>query len=160
MGEDINNSLEPISKGEEFLEHHGIKGMRWGVRRSQAELDSGKPTPVIVKTSKGSSKIRTSGGTHQPASDDAIQAASVNQKLKKSGINSLSNKEMQDLVTRLNLQQQMNKLTPVPTKTRLKNDATKIITNAARTGLQQAANQAASFLIKKAFEQIKNKSKT
>ena len=32
-----------MSIEEDILEHFGVKGMRWGVRRSRAELDEPSP---------------------------------------------------------------------------------------------------------------------
>ncbi|HPE27626.1 MAG TPA: hypothetical protein PLM10_02050 [Saccharofermentans sp.] len=142
-----------------YLEHFGVKGMRWGVRKSTSgsSTTSKEPTPVSVITKAGSSKIATKGGTNLPADSDAKIAAGARQKLKKSGVNSLSNKEMQVLVNRMNLERQLTSLTPPDTKTRLKSNATKIVSQAAKQGLQQAANQAASTLIKTAIENMKKK---
>lgn len=161
--EDNIDNLHQTSRGEEFLEHFGVKGMRWGVRResttpsTKAPEKPKTPTPVVVSQQKGTSKLKTSGGTRQPASDEAVRAAALSQKLRKSGVNSLSNREMQDLVSRLNLEQQMNRLTPVDTKTRLKRNATQILTKAGTQALQQAANQGAQFLMKQAIENLKTK---
>lgn len=68
---------------EEVLAHFGVKGMHWGVRRR--------------------SKIDTS-------SEDAKGAAEAKAKIKKGGTKSLSNKELQALVTRMNLEQQFDRL--------------------------------------------------
>jgi hypothetical protein len=92
---------------EEVLSHHGIKGMHWGVRRSRGELAS-----VSVKTRSGPRQktvIRTQGGRGVEAHPDAIAAKVVTQKLKKSGMHSLSNKELQDLATRTNLESQIKR---------------------------------------------------
>lgn len=162
MEENIEN-LDQTSLGEEFLEHFGIKGMRWGVRRdsttpsTKAPEKPKTPTPVVVAQPKGTSKLKTSGGDRQPASDEAVKAAALSQKLRKSGVNSLTNREMQDLVTRLNLEQQMARLTPPDTKTRLKKNATQILTKAGTQALQQAANQGAQFLMKQALENLKKR---
>jgi hypothetical protein len=102
--EDNIDNLHQTSRGEKFLEHFGVKGMRWGVRResttpsTKAPEKQKTPTPVVVSQQKGTSKLKTSGGTRQPASDEAVRAASLSQKLRKSGVNSLTNREMQDLV--------------------------------------------------------------
>lgn len=86
----------------DVLAHHGIKGMKWGVRRKN-------PSAVTV-IAKDGKKIKVSGGVGQPAHEDAILAKTAKQKAKKSSTDSLSNKELQALVTRLNLEQQLSKL--------------------------------------------------
>ena len=79
---------------DDILEHFGVKGMRWGVR------------------SKRSASV--------PTSDDATRATAIKQKVKVGGTKSLSNKEMQDLVTRMNLEQQFTRLNPSKTTKALK----------------------------------------
>lgn len=113
---------------EEFLEHHGIKGMRWGVRRSNP---SGK--------SSGSST-----GGH---SSDAARAVELHSRVKTSGgTHTLSNQELQHLVTRLNLEQQFSRLT---TQAKKSNPAAKFIKETlAAVGKQQAAKLAADATAK------------
>jgi hypothetical protein len=92
---------------EHILKHHGILGMKWGQRRSREELAS-----VSVKTRSNPQHktiIRTKGGRGLPAHPDAVAAKVVTQKLKKSGMHTLSNKELQDLATRTNLESQIKR---------------------------------------------------
>jgi hypothetical protein len=91
------------------LEHFGIRGMHWGVRRSKAELSG--PTPVIVKVKPGQ-KIVTKGGKGYKPVEEAINAAVVKQRAKSSGVQSLSNQELQAAVNRMNLEQSYTKLNP------------------------------------------------
>lgn len=91
--------------GEDFLQHYGVKGMKWGVRRS---TDSG-PSAVEVRTRPGR-RVKTSGGKRHPASEDAIRVAKTRQLAKKSTTDSLSNKELQELINRMNLEQQYKRL--------------------------------------------------
>jgi hypothetical protein len=70
----------------EFLTHYGIKGMRWGVRRTRSQIDS--------------------------SSEDHRNAQSAKTKAKKGGVKSLSNKELQDLITRMNLEKQYASVVP------------------------------------------------
>jgi hypothetical protein len=67
---------------EDVLAHFGVKGMKWGVHRE---------------------------GKH-PISEDAKSAGDALTKSKKSGVHSLSNKELQSLVNRMNLEQQFSRL--------------------------------------------------
>jgi hypothetical protein len=92
---------------DHILSHHGVLGMKWGQRRSREELAS-----VSVKTRSSpyhKTKVRTSGGRGLAAHPDAVAAKVVTQKLKKSGMHTLSNKELQDLATRTNLESQINR---------------------------------------------------
>lgn len=93
------------ARGSAFLEHYGVKGMKWGVRRD-------KPTgPESVSVvAKPGRRVKAAGGRRQPASDDAIQAAVLKRRAKKSSVDSLSNKELQQLITRLNMEQQYSRL--------------------------------------------------
>lgn len=69
---------------ENFLQHYGVLGMKWGKRK----------------------------GPRHPASDDALRAVEARMKAKNSGLQSLSNKEIQDLVSRMKLEQQYKQLNP------------------------------------------------
>ena len=70
---------------EEFLTHFGVKGMHWGSRRNKASV---------------------------PASEDHQRAADVKAKSKLGGKKSLSNKEIQDFLTRMNLEKQFAQTQP------------------------------------------------
>lgn len=91
---------------DEFLEHYGVKGMKWGVRRKRSGSSS-----VEVATPAGR-RVQTRGGSGQRASEDAVRTAVLRQRARKSTTDSLSNKELQDLVTRLNLEQNYERLRP------------------------------------------------
>jgi hypothetical protein len=93
--------------GGEFLEHYGVLGMKWGV---QNDRPSTKVSTESKTSSSGKAKVKTTGGERHPASADAMKVAGSKQKLKKSGTDSLSNKELQDLSTRMNLEVQVNRL--------------------------------------------------
>lgn len=77
---------------EAFLAHYGVKGMKWGVVRK-------KPAPHTF-------------------SADASRAQKTKKKIERhGGIHALSNKEMQDLVTRANLEKQFKNLELLPPST-------------------------------------------
>lgn len=78
---------------DNVLAHFGVRGMRWGVRRSDVEL------------------ARAAGGK-QPASEDAIKAVTAAAKVRSANsLNVLSSAELQTLVKRMNLEQQYVDLT-------------------------------------------------
>lgn len=88
----------------DVLEHYGVKGMKWGVRKRPM-------TPVGVTISQQPGKrVRAKGGENQPASEDAKQVAEYRQKAKRSTTDSLSTKELQTLVNRMNLEQQYSRM--------------------------------------------------
>jgi 2'-5' RNA ligase len=98
---------QAIEVGADFLQHYGIKGMHWGVRR-QGELTT--RTHVDVGLRRRQTRVQAKGGESHPASDDAIKAAVQKQKLKKSGTAALSNQELRELQTRLQLEAQVEVL--------------------------------------------------
>lgn len=95
---------ETADQGAEFLSHYGVKGMKWGVRKSDS------PTEVAVRTNQarftGKTQVKAEGGTKQPASKDAVKVAGQKQKLKKSGAAALSNDELRDIIARSQLETQ------------------------------------------------------
>jgi hypothetical protein len=78
---------------DEFLAHFGVKGMRWGIRRRHPG---------------SSTSARPSG----PVSSDAAKAARLQTRVGQHGTRSLTNAELQLLVTRLNLETQHGRLNP------------------------------------------------
>lgn len=75
--------------GSAALSHHGVKGMKWGVRKA----DNG------------------SGSSSSPgSSDDAKKALASFNKVTAGGTKALSNEELRDLVSRMNLERQYNNM--------------------------------------------------
>ena len=90
----------------EFLEHHGVLGMKWGHRKSSAITTQTHTHPVTRQT-----KVSSAGGHHLPAHPDAIKAEEHQRTLKSSGHAALSNEQLRDLITRRQLEAQATQVT-------------------------------------------------
>lgn len=87
------------------LAHYGVKGMKWGKRKSRPT----GPVEVSTKITPGK-RVKTEGGQGLSPHDDAIRVAVSKQKAKKSSTDSLSTKELQEMVNRMNLEKQYSTL--------------------------------------------------
>lgn len=84
---------------DEVLEHYGIKGMKWGVRRTREQIDRAR------------GKRKAKGKPVTPTkSQDAERAEATKAKVAKEGVSSLSNQELQQLNKRLNLEKNYSDL--------------------------------------------------
>lgn len=80
---------------DEVLEHFGVKGMRWGVRRREGADGT------------------VGGRFHSPhaePSHDAARAKDLSTRARKGGTSTLSNQELKALTERMNLEQQYSRL--------------------------------------------------
>lgn len=85
--------IDTIARGQDFLSHYGVKGMRWGFRKGSGGVSTGR---------KAKAKA--------PSSEDFKKAASAKTKIKSGGTKTLSNDELQSLVKRMNLEKQYAEL--------------------------------------------------
>ena len=103
-----------MSIEEDILEHFGVKGMRWGVRRSRAELD--EPSPEAAKARSSREIVKKNRGSTDP----------------------LSNAELDQLIKRLQLEQQYRRLDE-PNNAVFKREGKKFISDILKNaGKQQA----------------------
>ncbi len=123
---DANGLITEVKLADE-LQHYGVKGMHWGVRRSEAQL-------------------------HEPSSD-FTKSREKKAIAKTSGTKALSNEELKLVIERMNLERQYSTLNPSPGKAAQKflsdllsgagkQQATKIVND-------QAAKQIAKVLSSK-----------
>ncbi len=89
------SSIRQMNEEGESLTHHGILGMKWGIRRFQRE--DGSRTPAGKRREK-----------QNRASEDYEEAMT----LRSRGSKNLSTKELQTLTQRLNLEKQYKEMNP------------------------------------------------
>lgn len=95
-----HNKIEVPEDDE--LEHYGVPGMKWGIRRSRKQL-------ARAARERGDTPADSSDSS---SSEDSQRARSLSGR----SASSLSNKELQELNNRLNLEEQYARLTsPKPT---------------------------------------------
>lgn len=128
---------------ETQLQHFGVKGMRWGVRKRN---DVGIAEVTVLNDLKRTptARIVTKKGAGITASDDAARAAGYKQIAKKSGTNALDNKQLQALVTRMNLEHQYSRLQPTPKSKAAKKMIGDILLNVGKQQATRIANDAAA----------------
>ena len=133
-----------MTEVDDFIEHFGVKGMKWGRRKAESSSSS---------TSSSSPKSRMS--------EDARTASNAKNKMAKSGIDALSNKELQGLVNRMNLEQQYSRLTDQPAKVNAGKKFTQdLIANTAKNAVQEVAKNYAKKGVELAVKAAINYAKT
>lgn len=128
---------------DEVLAHHGVKGMRWGVRRERSS--------AVSVTQKGK-KLKTKGGEGRKASADAVKVAQLRQVRKKSGTAALSNEDLQAYTRRLNLEQQVRTLEV--NRPGVKNWIKRTLTNQGNQSVNQAGSEARQKAVKSALVKV------
>lgn len=106
---------------EAVLEHHGVKGMRWGYTMEGGKLHSTgarQKESLLVRGSKDASVtqrragqyVQSKGGQRHKAADEAVRAQAARQIAKKSTTDALSNEALKKTIERMNLEQQFHTL--------------------------------------------------
>ena len=97
---DMEVAMSHIARGRSAmsgaLSHYGIKGMKWGVRRSDAQLARAKSSP------------------RPQLSEDAKNVNRLHEKIETKGTGSLSNQEMRQFLERMNLERQYSQMMSSP----------------------------------------------
>lgn len=127
----------------DYFAHYGVKGMRWGVRKSDTAIGR---TKVGISQVPGR-RVQATGGTGQKAHPDAIKAAVRKQKAKASTTDALSDKELKALLNRMQMEQQYAQMRP-------KSPTEKTLAFVGGMLLNIGKNQASSLAAKAITQQV------
>ena len=142
---------------EKFLAHHGVIGMKWGIRKDRRGSGSRKKASVAKTSSETASNDKTTS---------AIKTATALAKDKKR-LEATADRDLQTLLTRLNMERQLKEFTQ-PQQTRGRRIANKIIEASGRGLLKSltrivddvAYKHGTEYLVKKGLlDAIAKKSK-
>jgi hypothetical protein len=116
-----------VSKQDVFsyLVHYGVRGMHWGVRRAEKKPAVPDGTVEVTQPKPGQ-KVQARGGYRVEAHEDAKVNAARREIVKNSTTDALSTKQLQELVTRTQLEQQYSKLTTPQNKSQMSNGLKKV----------------------------------
>lgn len=99
-----SDEMSMRERGKNFLEHYGVKGMKWGVTRNR---DTAR---VISDLSKTGVKSVKDAKDYVKKSSDAKRTEALRAKTRVAGVHTLSNKELRDVVARMRLETQFKDL--------------------------------------------------
>jgi hypothetical protein len=110
---------------DDFLAHYGILGMKWGHRKAGVSTGPSNASTVSIKP--------------KPAmSVDARTAHKTADQIQEKGLDSLTNKQLQAYVNRINLEQNYARLTTQPKKINAgKKWASDLVANTTKSVAQQ-----------------------
>lgn len=108
LDEEESMEQDSFDRTADFLEHHGVKGMKWGVRR-RSRGSSGS----VEKIKKGEPGLEGKGRLPSPEGKEAYKILT---KQKKHGTVSLTNHELRTINARQKLEGEFIKANPRKTK--------------------------------------------
>lgn len=142
-----NEAAHTALRGSQFIEHFGVKGMKWGVRRSDDELarettrlaEGAKNVRAREQRERDRDTIKSRKVLDLAPSKDHRDAQRSRTKAKVSGVPTLSNRDLQVAITRMALERQYKDLKQVEHEESLVGAGKKFARDVLRDVLKDAA---------------------
>lgn len=95
---------------DEELYHYGVKGMKWGVRRTRAQL--GHDTGTKRKKSSVVSRVKERLTKKKKSATEDSETTEMHKSTKKKKLSEMSDQELRQTIDRMRLEQQYAQLNP------------------------------------------------
>lgn len=129
---------------EEYLEHHGILGMKWGVRRYQ-----NKDGTLTAAGKKRAAKLESEYSKLMGEKKTSSDHSSSNKKT----VKELTNEELQERINRLNLEQRYSELMSKQNPKK-ESKAKKFVLDVLEASGKNIATQSVTFLMGKGANKL------
>lgn len=133
------------------LYHHGIKGMKWGVRRTAAQLGH------YVKAKRTAKKRKAALEKARATKAANKKAAEKRQKLIDKGLmptKKMTDAELKDKIARMNLEKEYNKLAQETGRDSGKSFVTGILKTIGKNTAENLGTQAANHIVGNAINKM------
>ena len=130
------------------LYHHGVVGMKWGVRRSRPSGASSRSTATKARTSKASSK--------GPQPYTYKSKAQIRREKRRKKVAAMSDDELRSEINRLQMEKQYRELTMTKDE-RAEQQAKQFIQKRAEVAASRLADQAITYAMNKGFRMLDKK---
>lgn len=109
MSDNLSNFLsnQGIKKDDEAIQHYGVLGMRWGVRRNRVSVGKNAPKTPTGSASKESAAPKSKRGSASPSRKNTLSNNPKNRKM--------TDIELRAKINRLDMERRYSELTkPAP----------------------------------------------